>query len=88
MKKEKTQAIALHYDRKNAPKVTAKGEGRLAEQIIDAARKHGIPLEQDPELTELLAQVDLNDEIPPSLYVAVAQLLVFLYHLDGQNRTR
>ncbi|VEG91292.1 EscU/YscU/HrcU family type III secretion system export apparatus switch protein [Legionella spiritensis] len=85
MKKDNPQAIALHYDGKSAPRVTAKGEGAIAEQIIKAAREHGIPLEKDPELTALLAQVKLSDEIPPSLYVAVAQLLAFLYFLNNKK---
>lgn len=84
MNKDK-QAIALHYDGKTAPKVIAKGEGVIAEQIIEAARAHGIPLETDEELTALLAQVKLSEEIPPALYVAVAQLLTFLYYLNNKT---
>ncbi|KTD33238.1 flagellar protein FlhB [Legionella nautarum] len=82
MKKDKTQAIALHYNGKSAPRVTAKGEGMIAEQIINAAKKHGIPLQKNEELTALLSEVKLSAEIPPKLYLAVAQLLAFLYYLD------
>ncbi|KTC76749.1 EscU/YscU/HrcU family type III secretion system export apparatus switch protein [Legionella brunensis] len=84
MKKEKMQAVALRYDGKSAPKVTAKGDGIIAEQIIKIAKEHGIPLQHDGQLTGLLAQVELNKEIPPKLYVAVAQLLTFLYYHNGK----
>lgn len=84
MKKEK-QAIALRYDGKTAPKVSAKGEGFVAEQIIKLAKEYKIPLRQDVELTKLLSEVKLSQEIPPKLYVAVAQLLCFLYFLNGKT---
>lgn len=79
------QAVALHYDGKSAPRVTAKGEGVTAEQIIQAAKEYGIPLEQDAKLTALLSEVKLSEEIPPKLYVAVAQLLTFLYFLNHKT---
>jgi len=85
MKKDITQAIALLYDGHSAPRVTAKGDGLVAERIIAIARENGIPLHKDEELTSLLAQVKLNDEIPPKLYVTVAQLLTFLYYLNGKK---
>lgn len=85
MKKEIPQAIALHYDEKTAPRVTAKGEGFIAEQIISIAKKHGIPLQKNEELTALLSEVNLSEEIPPKLYLAVAQLLAFLYYLNSDS---
>lgn len=85
MKKDKTQAVALRYEGKSAPRVTAKGEGALARQMIANAKEHGIPLEKNEELTALLSEVRLHEEIPPSLYLAVAQLLAFLYHLNGKK---
>ncbi len=81
----KDQAIALRYDGKDAPRVVAKGEGYLAEQIIRTAQQHAIPMMQDRELAALLAKVDLGDEIPASLYLAVAQVLAFTYYLKGQT---
>ncbi len=83
MKKNTPHAIALRYDGHSAPRVTAKGEGRIARQIVAAAKAHGVPIEQNPELNELLAKVHINDEIPRNLYIAVAQILVFLYHLNN-----
>lgn len=85
MKKDRLKAIALHYDGKSAPRVTAQGDGYIAEQMIKLAQKHGVPLQKDEELTTLLAEVGLNKEIPPKLYIAVAQLLSFLYYLNEKT---
>jgi len=82
--KQPTTAVALHYDGKNAPRVTAKGSGKLAEQIIALAREHGIPMQEDATLIELLAKLDLGDEIPQALYVAVAEVIAFAYILSGK----
>jgi len=78
-------AVALKYDGKNAPKVTAKGEGVTAEQILAIAEKHGIPLQTEPELARILAQVPLGDEIPKELYTAVAEVIAFAYYLNGKT---
>ncbi|KTD44669.1 EscU/YscU/HrcU family type III secretion system export apparatus switch protein [Legionella quateirensis] len=85
MKKNKTRAVALRYDGTSAPRVTAKGEGYIARQIIATAKEHGIPLEQNEELTSLLANVHINEEIPKDLYAAVAQILAFLYYVDEKK---
>lgn len=77
-------AVALHYDEKNAPRITAKGRGELAEKIIALAAQHHIPLHEDRELVALLAQLDLGDEIPRELYLAVAEVLAFAYMLTGK----
>lgn len=77
-------AVALKYDGKNAPKVTAKGEGLTAEQILEIADRHGIPLQAEPELAKILAQVPLGEEIPRELYVAVAEVIAFAYFLSGK----
>ncbi|BCG64481.1 MAG: flagellar biosynthesis protein [Methyloprofundus sp.] len=78
-------AVALKYDGKNAPKVTAKGEGISAEQILAIAEQHGIPLQTEPELTKILAQIPLGDEIPNELYTAVAEVIAFAYYLSGKT---
>lgn len=85
--KDKTprkSAVALTYDRKNAPHISAKGQGELAEAIIALAEEHGVPLHQDKELTALLSQLELGDEIPRELYIAVAEVLAFAYMLTGK----
>jgi len=80
------KAVALKWDGKAAPKVTAKGEGDLAEQILKIAREHDIPIQQDNEaLVGALAQIELGDEIPEVLYIAVAQVIAFAYYLSGKQ---
>jgi flagellar biosynthesis protein len=85
--KKPKKAVALKYKPGNdhAPRVTAKGTGRLAERIIEMARKHGIPVKDDPDLVEVLSRLDLHDQIPPELYVVVAELLAFVYRLNQKK---
>lgn len=78
-------AVALQYDGKNAPKVTAKGEGFTAQQILEIAEKHGVPLQNEPELARILAHIPLGEEIPQQLYVAVAEVIAFAYFLSGKT---
>jgi len=78
-------AVALHYDGRGAPRVTAKGQGIIAEQILALAREHRIPLHEDPALVAMLARIELNEEIPPALYVAVARIIAFAYQLSGKT---
>ena len=75
------KAVALRYkpDRDNAPKVVAKGAGELAKRIIEIAKKHGIPVEENAPLADVLFKLELNQEIPPELYLAVAEILAFVY---------
>lgn len=85
MGKEKMKkAVALHYeaDRQKAPQVTAKGRGLVAERIIELARAKGIPIQEDPELIDALIQLDFYEEIPSSLYQAVAEILAFVYKMN------
>ena len=83
--KEK-KAVALKYDREkdNAPKVIAKGKGYIGEKIIQIAREHNIPIKEDPILVEALSKVEINHEIPPQLYKAVAEILVYIYKKTSQ----
>ncbi len=79
--KDIKKAVALRYDDKknNAPEVIAKGRGILAEKIIKTAEKYGIEIREDRELVQILSQLDINQEIPPELYKAVAEILIFIY---------
>jgi len=81
------EAIALAYRQTDAaPRVVAKGKGLVAEQIIAKAREHGVFVHESPELVALLTQVDIDEHIPPQLYLAVAELLAWLYRLEnGEN---
>jgi flagellar biosynthesis protein len=76
-------AIALAYNGDEAaPRVVAKGRGLVAQAIIDRARRHGVYVHESKELVALLIQVDLDQRIPPALYRAVAELLVWVYRLE------
>jgi flagellar biosynthesis protein len=77
-------AIALQYDGEHAPRVAAKGRDEVAENIIRVAREYGIPLQENAPLAGLLATLELGDEIPESLYLAVAHVIAFAYHLSGK----
>ncbi|MET0081693.1 MAG: EscU/YscU/HrcU family type III secretion system export apparatus switch protein [Sedimenticola sp.] len=78
-------AVALLYDGENAPRVTAKGQGELAARIFELAEQHGIPLEKDPEMAAILAQIPLGDEIPETLYRAIAEVIAFAYLVSGKR---
>ena len=78
-------AVALRYDGKGAPRVTAKGKGYIAEEILAIASEHNIPMHEDPELVQLLSQLELGDEIPRSLYMAVAEVIAFAYSISGKS---
>ncbi|MBB3046348.1 flagellar biosynthesis protein [Litorivivens lipolytica] len=77
-------ATALEYDGYRAPRVTAQGEDALADKILKLADEHDIPIRRDPKLAALLSQVDIGDEIPALLYVAVAEALAFAYTLQDE----
>ncbi len=77
-------AVALAYTQSDAaPRVVAKGHGLIAEQIISRAQEHGVYVHESPELVSLLMQIDLDQRIPPQLYVAVAELLAWIYRLES-----
>jgi flagellar biosynthesis protein len=86
MKEKQRKAAALQYkpDRKTAPTLVAKGQGVLADRIIAVAREHGVPIREDRDLVEVISTLDLYEEIPPELYKAVAEVLVFVYRLSGK----
>ncbi len=80
------KAVALKYDDKKnkAPRVIAKGRGEIAEKIIEVAKAHNVPLYEDKNLVQLLEALELETEIPPELYRAVAEVLAFIYRLNGK----
>jgi flagellar biosynthesis protein len=79
-------AVALHYDRAGAPRVVAKGRGSLGAKIIEVAKAHDIPIEENEVLAGALSNVELGDEIPAELYKAVAEVLIFVLRLSGRIR--
>jgi len=91
MKKPKTsmkQAVALKYSPQDmqAPAVVAKGKGLVAEEILQKAKEHGVPIQEDSSLVEILGQLELNQEIPAELYQLVAEILNFVYRTDSRAR--
>lgn len=82
------EAIALAYSQSDsAPRVVAKGKGRIAEQIIEKARENGVYVHESPEMVALLTQVDIDQNIPAELYLAVAELLAWLYKLENNTES-
>lgn len=81
-KAKTARAVALSWDREHAPRITATGSGLTAEQILKIADAHDIPLRSDPVMAEALAQIPLGAEIPRTLYVAVAEVLAFVFMLE------
>ncbi len=86
----KKRAVSLKYNsfKDQAPKVTAKGEGWQADKIIALAREHNIPIKEDPDLVQVLSQVDINEEVPSSVYTIVAELLAFVYQINQKYPSR
>ena len=80
------EAVAIRYDRdrENAPRVVAKGKGYVAEQLLAIARRHAVPVYQNQTVTQLLMAVELDREIPPELYQAVANVLAYVDRMDGR----
>ena len=79
-------AVALHYDKKGAPRVVAKGRGTIGDKIIEVAKAHGIPIEENEVLAGALSNIELGEEIPAELYAAVAEVLIFVLRLSGRVR--
>jgi flagellar biosynthesis protein len=84
--KIRTTAVALHYTGRGAPRVTAKGNGLVAQKIIETAREHGVPLEEDAALVGALSRIDLGREIPRDLWIAVAHVLTFAWSVAGKKK--
>ena len=80
-------AVALRYDAESggAPHITAKGRGLIAEQILEIAREHDVHIHHSPELLEVLIRLELGDEIPESLYRAIAEIIAFTYELAQER---
>jgi len=80
------KAVALKYELDSAPKVVAKGDGEIADKIIEIAEEQGIVLYQDSELVKLLSKIEIDTEIPSNLYQAVAVVLSFVFQLNGKDK--
>lgn len=82
------KAVALKYTpgENDAPVVTAKGQGKLAETILERAKEHGVPVQEDAALVEVLSKLDLDQQIPPELYQLVAEVLTYVYQAEGKAK--
>ena len=84
---QRQRAVALAYAAGSAaPTVVAKGRGLVAEQIIERAKEAGVFVHESKELVSLLMEVDLDGQIPPALYRAIAELLAWLYHIESAQQ--
>ncbi len=83
-KAARKSAAALRYqlEREHAPRLVAKGMGKTAERILEAAKEAGVPIHEDPDLTALLMTLNIGEIIPPELYLAVAEMLAFIYRMN------
>lgn len=79
-------AVALHYEKPGTPRVVAKGRGEIGARIIETARQHGVPIEENAGLAAALSEVELGDDIPVELYRAVAEVLTFILRVSGHLR--
>lgn len=79
------QAIALSYDRLNAPTLTAKGDDELAEAILAVAREYEVPIYENAELVKMLGRLELGDSIPEELYRTIAVIIAFAWRLQGKR---
>lgn len=88
--KPKRAAIALRYDadKDRAPLILATGRGPVADEILRLAEENKIPLYEDPELVKLLSKLEIDTEVPPELYMLVAEVLFFVYKLDRMAEKR
>lgn len=86
--KDKTKAIALKSTSKNSGQIVAKGIGELAKKIIEIAKKHNIPIKNDPQLADLLYRLDLLAEIPPHLYAVIIEVFAFLYKANKDKEEK
>lgn len=88
MTDKRRRAAALKYSppKDSAPKIVAKGSGKIADRILELAKQHNVPLKEDPQLIEILSSLDLYQEIPPELYKAVAEILAFVYKMTKKAK--
>lgn len=82
---KKAAALGYQHGQQSAPRVIAKGRGKIAEKIVTLANEHQVPLVEDRNLVELLEALDVDTQIPAELYQAVAEVLVFIYQLNQES---
>lgn len=83
---KKAAALRYNTEKERAPRVVAKGEGKVAENIIKIAEENELPIKKDEDLMELLSKVELDKEVPEALYKAVAEVFSFVYRVTNKKR--
>ena len=78
-----TEAVALEYGRNKTPVISAKGDGELAQRIVQEAQRQGVYVTEDPRLLAMLSKLDVGQEIPQDMFTAVAVILAWVYWLKG-----
>ncbi|TFB23226.1 hypothetical protein E3U55_05255 [Filobacillus milosensis] len=88
MKNKRKEAIALRYDEEQdqAPKVVAKGQGLIAEEILERAENSNVPVYEDDALVQLMNEININEKIPEDLYQVVAEVFAFIYQTDKKYK--
>ena len=81
------EAVALSYDPSSnaAPKIVAKGKGKIAENILKKAKENNVPIQEDPSLVEILGQLNIDESIPEELYKAVSEVFAYIYQVDREH---
>ncbi|MDH3760620.1 MAG: EscU/YscU/HrcU family type III secretion system export apparatus switch protein [Gammaproteobacteria bacterium] len=79
-------AIALEYDGKQAPQVTARGHDEIANQILRLAQEADVPIHLDKDLALVLDQIDVGEHIPEALYLVIAEILTFAYRVSDKHK--
>ena len=85
LRSKKAAAIKYVSEKDNAPRVVSKGRGYIADKILEVAKKNNIAIVEDAGLTEVLEALEVNTEIPPELYKAVAEVLAFVYKMNNMS---
>lgn len=87
MNEKRKKAVALSYEQSmdDAPRVMASGKGLVAEEIIERAEAYDIPILEDPSLVEVLAELNINEQIPEELFQVVSEVFAFIYRTDKQT---
>lgn len=86
-KKKFKKVAALKYDKDkdNAPRIIAKGKGKLAEKLLKVASENDIPIQEDQDIVDILVRLNIGEEIPRELYQVIAEILSFIYQLENEN---
>lgn len=82
--RKKAAALRYDFETDNVPRVVAKGQGEMAERIIALAQEHGITIQEDPDLVDMLTKLDVDQLIPEKLFVAVAEVMAYVYRINNR----